>query len=75
MSLLDEVFNDLIKDLNYWNKCNQKGDSVLSRLENLKDTLEEHIDTIETDIRLQEQDSSFVGIDERIEEMRIGQYE
>ena len=72
MSLLDEVFNDLIKDLNYWNKCNQKGDSVLSRLENLKDTLEEHIDTIETDIRLQEQDSSFVGIDERIEEMRIG---
>lgn len=72
MSLLDEVFNDLIKDLNYWNKCNQKGDSVLSRLENLKDTLEEHIDTIETDIRLQEQDSSFVGVDERIEEMRIG---
>lgn len=71
MNLLDEVFNDLIKDLNYWNKCNQKGDSVLSRLENLKDTLEEHIDTIETDIRLQEQDSSFVGIDERIEEMRI----
>ena len=72
MSLLDEVFNDLIKDLNYWNKCNQKGDSVLSRLENLKDTLEEHIDTIETDIRLQEQDRSFVGVDERIEEMRIG---
>jgi len=72
MSLLDEVFNDLIKDLNYWNKCNQKGDSVLSRLENLKDTLEEHIDTIETDIRLQEQDSSFTEIDERIEEMRIG---
>lgn len=72
MNLLDEVFNDLIKDLNYWNKCNQKGDSVLSRLENLKDTLEEHIDTIETDIRQQEQDSSFVGVDERIEEMRIG---
>ena len=72
MSLLDEVFNDLIKDLNYWNKCNQKGDSVLSRLENLKDTLEEHIDTIETDIRLREQDSSFAGVDERIEEMRIG---
>ena len=71
MSLLDEVFNDLIKDLNYWNKCNQKGDSVLSRLENLKDTLEKHIDTIETDIRLQEQDSSWNGIDERIEEMRI----
>lgn len=72
MSLLDEVFNDLIKDLNYWNKCNQKGDSVLSRLENLKDTLEEYIDTIETDIRQQEQDNSFAGVDERIEEMRIG---
>lgn len=72
MSLLDEVFNDLIKDLNYWNKCNQKGDSVLSRLENLKETLEDQIEEIESEIRLQEQDSSFVGIDERIEEMRIG---
>ena len=72
MSLLDEVFNDLIKDLNYWNKCNQKGDSVLSRLENLKDTLEEHIDIIDTELRYEEQDSSFAGADERIEEMRIG---
>ena len=72
MNLLDEVFNDLIKDLNYWNKCNQKGDSVLSRLENLKDTLEEHIDIIDTELRYEEQDSSFAGVDERIEEMRIG---
>ena len=71
MSLLDEVFNDLIKDINDWHKVNCDDGLVKEKLSDLKDTLQEHIDTIDTELRYEEQDSSFAGIDERIEEMRI----
>lgn len=66
MDLLSDVFNDLIKDLNSWRKKDNKDDSVIDRLESLKETLEDEISMIETEIRIQEQDSSWY-YDERNE--------
>lgn len=79
MTLLDDIFNDLIDDLNKWKKNNKNEDSVLNRLEILKYVLEEQIDTLKNEIsekkQEQEQDLSWARADEILEEMRIREYE
>ncbi len=72
MNLLDEVFEDLIKDIQLCHKRNNN-DSTVEGLRDLKSLLEGYVDSIDSDIRLESQDRSYEELDRLSDERRIEQ--
>lgn len=70
MDLIDEIFKDLIDDINKWHR-KSNGDSEMENLKELKGILNEYVDSLDTDIRLQEQDKSLATIDDNMENLWI----
>ena len=69
-TLLDDVFDDLIKDLEkYGNKSNKE--MKIKKLEDIREDLEDKIAQVDDELKYLKQDDNFVGVDETIEEMRI----
>lgn len=69
-TLLDDVFDDLIKDLEKYGSKEQK-ETKIEKLESLREDLEDKIAQVDDELKYLKQDDSWVGVDERIEEMRI----
>lgn len=74
MNLLDDIFEDLIDDINIWKKRNYLG-TTKERLENLKDILDGQTEMLDDAIKEIEQDKSWAGVDEAIEKEKIENYE
>lgn len=73
-TLLDDVFDDLMSDINHSNKT-YSSKSNIQRLEDLRDTLEDNIMRINDEIKYLEQDDSFARVDELIDLGRSNRYE
>ena len=73
-TLLDDVFDDLIKDLEKNGNKSSK-ETKIERLESLKEDLEDKIAQVDDEIKYLKQDDSWAGVDEAIEEERIKKYE
>lgn len=50
-TLLDDVFDELIDDLNKWHKRNHNNKSIKEGLDNLKDILEDYLNSSDSEIR------------------------
>lgn len=50
-TLLDDVFDELIDDLNKWHKRNHNNESIKEGLDNLKDILEDYLNSSDSEIR------------------------
>ena len=69
-TLLDDVFDDLIKDLEkYGNKSNKE--MKIKKLEDIREDLEDKIAQVDDELKYLKQDNTWAGVDEEIERVRI----
>ena len=75
-TLIDDVFDELIDDLNRWHKkYGYDEDFVEEGLISLKDITDDYSNYSDYQISELNQDKSWAGVDEAIEEGRIRKYE
>ena len=75
-TLIDDVFDELIDDLNRWHKkYGHDEDFIEEGLISLKDITDDYSDYSDYQISELNQDKSWARVDEAIEEERIRQYE
>ena len=74
-TLIDDVFDELIDDLNKWHKKYTNDSDIRVGLHGLRDLLEDYEVSTEEEIRELEQDKSWEQADREYDEWRIREYE